>query len=84
MAFENYQPPRYWIVAEITKGYDKDYRYRVHGSSRIDTLEDAKEAIKVDIRANANPNTFGGLIDWGKSDPREYAIYDLRTGERVY
>lgn len=87
MAFENYQPPRFWVVAELTSGdrWNKGYRYRVRGrdGARIKTIDDAQDAIKADIEANAKPNTYGGLIDWGTASPREYAIYDLRTSERV-
>jgi len=86
--FDDYQPPKFWVVAEITEGragVDVGYRYRVHGRNfkRLDTFEDAEDAVKADIEANANPNTFGGLIDWGKSSPREYAIYRLSDGKRM-
>lgn len=80
MVFENWTPSRYAVFAELTansapSAKDKGYRYRVTG--RMDTVEDAKRAIQDDIKANANPDTFGGLIDWGKAAPREYAIFEM-------
>ena len=84
MTFDNdWKPSKYVVFAELTENShpsvkDKGYRYPVRLTGRrIDTIEDAEQAIKDDIAAIANPNTFGGLIDWGKSAPREYAIFEM-------
>jgi len=89
MTFENYKPPSYWVLAEITKSAheaSRGYRYRVHGRDykRLDTLADAMDAIKADMESCAAEYDASGLIYWGKSDPREYAVWELRTGKRVY
>lgn len=40
------------------------------------SLKDAKDAIKKNERDIRNPNTFGGLIDWGDDLwDRHYRIY---------
>lgn len=41
----------------------------------------ARDGIKKDRHEMANPNTYGGLIDWGPQGRREYRLFKAEWNE---
>jgi hypothetical protein len=56
---------------------DKDFRSKYGYGSVCRTVAEARNRVQADKDMCGSTTDASGLISWGKSSPREYAIYEI-------
>jgi len=90
---------KFLVIAQLSENSshkganDKGHRYFVHAGydnpldmgrgTFCQTIEQARNRIIADKQTMAKRTDASGLIDWGSSPARDYAIFPVTFGEAV-